>query len=402
MTEGWAKKLLGDVITLQRGFDLPERERAVGAVPIVSSSGITGYHSASKVRAPGVVTGRYGTLGEVFYVDADFWPLNTTLWVKDFKGNHPHYVCYLLKTLNLGRQNAAGAVPGINRNALHMLPVRVPPYWSQEKIAFILSAYDDLIGNNTRRIKILEQMAQTLYREWFVNFRFPGYEKVKMVESEIGLIPNGWQVSGIGEVTTKVGSGATPRGGKESYQTTGISLIRSLNVYDYRFEMDDLAFINDEQARQLDNVTVEPNDVLLNITGASVGRCAMVPSYILPARVNQHVAIIRANPTKIDPFYLLDTINHDRNKQTLLGIAQGGATREALTKETIIEFQILLPPFDLIRRYGQIASQLHEQREKLSRKNEVLRITRDLLLHKLVSGEISVEQIETETAAQTV
>jgi hypothetical protein len=97
---GWTDRILGDVLTLQRGFDLAERLRVPGHVPIVSSSGVSGYHSVAKVKAPGVVTGRYGTLGEVFYVDEDFWPLNTTLWVKDFKGNHPRFVSFLLQTLN--------------------------------------------------------------------------------------------------------------------------------------------------------------------------------------------------------------------------------------------------------------------------------------------------------------
>src|SRR6266702_3604109 len=109
MKSGWTETLLGEVITLQRGFDLPERERSAGSVPIVSSSGITGYHATSKVAAPGVVTGRYGTLGQVFYLDTDFWPLNTTLWVKDFKGNDQLYISFLLRTLNLQSQNSAGA-----------------------------------------------------------------------------------------------------------------------------------------------------------------------------------------------------------------------------------------------------------------------------------------------------
>lgn len=352
-----------------------------------------------------VVASSGNTYGKVGRINSRHLPvmMNTSVirfHPRDPEVVHPGFLYAFLRSPLFRNQIEAyvigSAQPNFGPYHLKRMSMPLPPFKAQTLVADIVSAYDNLIENNTRRIKILERMAQLLYREWFVNFRFSGYEKVKMVESEIGVIPNGWQVSAIGEVTTKIGSGATPRGGKESYQTTGISLIRSLNVYDYRFEMDDLAFISDEQAQQLDNVTVVQEDVLLNITGASVGRCAMVPSYILPARVNQHVAIIRANPTKIDPFFLLDTINNDRNKQTLLGIAQGGATREALTKETIIQFQILLPPFDLIRRYGQIASQLHQQREKLSRKNEVLRSTRDLLVPKLVSTEISVQQIEKE------
>lgn len=191
---GWKHCNLGDVLTLQRGFDLPERNRQKGKIPIVSSSGISGYHSVAKVCGPGVVTGRYGTLGEVFYIHEDFWPLNTTLYVRDFKENDPLFLSYFLRTLNLAHQNVAGAVPGLNRNALHLLPVCIPPLPTQRKIAAILSAYDDLIENNTRRIAILEEMAQSLYREWFVNFRFPGHEKKRMVESPLGLIPQGWEV----------------------------------------------------------------------------------------------------------------------------------------------------------------------------------------------------------------
>ena len=199
MLTGWRQCRLGDVLILQRGFDLPERDRREGKFPIVSSSGITGYHNVAKVDGPGVVTGRYGTLGEVFYIKEDFWPLNTTLYVRDFKGNDPLFLSYFLRTLNLAHQNAAGAVPGLNRNFLYLLPVTIPPLPTQRKIAAILSAYDDLIENNTRRIAILEEMAQLLYREWFVHFRFPGHEKKRMVESALGMIPEGWKVVKVGD-----------------------------------------------------------------------------------------------------------------------------------------------------------------------------------------------------------
>jgi type I restriction enzyme S subunit len=115
----------------------------------------------------------------------------------------------------------------------------------------------------------------------------------------------------------------------------------------------------------------------------------MVPSYILPARVNQHVAIVRADPRSISPYYLLDTINNDQNKQKLLGLAQGGATREALTKDTISNFLILLPPRELVFKYGEIAGSLHIQRDTLDRQTQNLRRTRDLLLPRLLSGQAS-------------
>jgi len=308
-------------------------------------------------------------------------------------------------------------VPHISGGQILNFEIEIPPLPVQRRIAGILSAYDELIENSQRRIRLLEDMARALYREWFIHFRFPrdpsevlakeagnepaprpapkrsGSADTPLVPSPLGNIPQGWEVKTLDKVTTKVGSGATPRGGKGAYHAEGINLIRSLNIYDYQFEFDDLAFINDEQAAQLDNVTVQAHDVLLNITGASVCRCAMVPSYLLPARVNQHVAIIRADARCMDPHYLLDTINNDYNKQKLLGLAQGGATREALTKETICNFPILVPPRELLTRYGQVAGVIHAQRETLQRRNQNLRSTRDLLLPRLLSGQVALASV---------
>ena len=183
----WRECLLGDVMNLKRGYDLPHGSRSTGVFPVVSSSGVTDHHSEAKVKGPGVVTGRYGTLGQVFYIESDFWPLNTSLYVQDFKGNDPRFISYFLGTLNLGSQNAAGAVPGVNRNHLHAMDVRVPPLPVQQRIAGILSAYDELIENSHRRIRILEAMARALYREWFVHFRFPGHD----APSSPTLLPEG-------------------------------------------------------------------------------------------------------------------------------------------------------------------------------------------------------------------
>lgn len=303
------------------------------------------------------------------------------------------FVLYCINSPHLKKHLLARAQGGATREALTKTTIEdfeisQPPLVVQRRIADILSAYDDLIENNLRRMKILEEMARSLYREWFVLFRFPGHEKVKMVSSPLGPIPQGWEVVTLKDVTSKIGSGATPRGGKEAYKTEGIRLIRSLNVYDYRFEFSNLAFIDEAQAAELDNVTVATRDILLNITGASVARCCMVPSYVMPARVNQHVAIVRSDPGRADPHYVLDTINSDQNKQQLLALAQGGATREALTKETIETFPVMLPPRPLLDKYGKCAGAFHAQRETLECQAQNLRRTRDLLLPRLLSGEM--------------
>lgn len=165
----WKRMPLGEVVTLQRGFDLPASQRQFGHVPVVSSSGITFAHSEAKVKAPGVVTGRYGTIGLVFYITEDYWPLNTTLYVKDFKGNDPRFVSYLLQTIHFASYSDKSSVPGVNRNHLHLAEVDCPPIAEQRAIAAILGALDDKIDLNRRMNRTLEEMARALFKEWFVD-----------------------------------------------------------------------------------------------------------------------------------------------------------------------------------------------------------------------------------------
>lgn len=176
----------------------------------------------------------------------------------------------------------------------------------------------------------------------------------------------------LSEVTLKIGSGATPRGGKESYKSGGIALFRSLNVYDLQFDASGLAYIDDEQAGQLANVEVLPGDVLLNITGASVARCALAPSHLFPARVNQHVAILRPDPELLDGRFLNYTLVSPRHKGRLLAIAQGGATREALTKRTLEQFDIPLPPLEDQRKIAAVLAAYDELIENNLRRIEIL------------------------------
>jgi type I restriction enzyme, S subunit len=157
-------------------------------------------------------------------------------------------------------------------------------------------------------------------------------------------VKTGWVINKLGAVTAKIGSGATPLGGEEAYKPTGISLIRSLNVYDDGFREAKLARIDYEQAERLSNVVVEPNDVLLNITGASVARCCIVPVELLPARVNQHVSIIRPIKQKLNSAFLHYLLISKTYKDRLLHTGEeGGSTRQAITKAQLQEFVIQYP-----------------------------------------------------------
>lgn len=159
----------------------------------------------------------------------------------------------------------------------------IPPIEQQRKIVAQYEAASRKIRLNERMITRLEETAQTLYRKMFVD----GIDKENL--------PEGWRMGTLGEICCKIGSGATPKGGRECYVNVGTSFIRSMNVLDLRFNHDELAHITLQQAKTLDTVSVESRDVLFNITGVSVARCCMVPDSILPARVNQHVMIIRSS-----------------------------------------------------------------------------------------------------------
>ncbi len=150
--EGWEAGRLDDLLVLQRGFDLPKADRADGLIPIYAATGVTGFHNAAKVRAPGVVTGRSGSIGEVVYVQEDFWPLNTTLWGKEFPKSEPLYAYYVLSSLDLEKFNSGAAVPTLNRNDIHGLDVLVPPRDLQRQFQGIAGAL--LMQSRTHHLQI--------------------------------------------------------------------------------------------------------------------------------------------------------------------------------------------------------------------------------------------------------
>ena len=172
----------------------------------------------------------------------------------------------------------------------------------------------------------------------------------------------GWSTDSCKNLMSKIGSGATPKGGRDSYCDEGISLIRSMNVYNNRFEYKDLAHITDEQAEQLDNVTIEKSDVLLNITGASVARCCVVPDNLIPARVNQHVSIIRCKESLL-PEFVCSMFTEDNYQRLLWNIATaGGATREAITKQQIEDLVLIVPPIDLQKQFMEFVKQVDKSK----------------------------------------
>lgn len=176
--DDWKNQRLGKIVTLQRGFDLPTNSRIAGKVPVISSGGQTGWHNEAKVEPPGVVTGRYGSVGEVHYIIEPFWPLNTTLFVRNFHDNNPRYIFYLLQTLDFRRFSDKTGVPGVNRNDLHRIRINYAPLSEQKKIAEILSTWDETIDHTRKLIDAKKRRKKTLMQQLLMGKkRLPGIKK---------------------------------------------------------------------------------------------------------------------------------------------------------------------------------------------------------------------------------
>ena len=238
------------------------------------------------------------------------------------------YLYHFLRTVDFYGLATATTVPALRKSELERLPVPLPPLPEQRRIAEILDKADALRAKRRAALAQLDTFTQSIFLDMF---------------GDPATNPKGWPEVALGAHTSKIGSGATPLGGEATYKKDGIALIRSMNVRDGRFSQDGLAFIDDQQAARLDGVVVEPDDVLLNITGASVARVCRAPRDVLPARVNQHVAIIR--PTSgFDLRFLEQYLLSPSMKRRLLRIAGAGATREAITKDAIKRLTVIQPP----------------------------------------------------------
>lgn len=259
---------------------------------------------------------------------------------KDENANYK-YLYYALK-------NAKIPNTGYNRHFkwLKNIQINYPAVEKQAEIVAILDKVSSVIGKREDELSALDDLIKARFVEMFGN---------------PVLNDKRWEQKSLGDITTKIGSGATPKGGKETYQEKGITLIRSMNVHNGKFEYKDLAHISDEQGAKLDNVMIEENDVLLNITGASVARSCVVPNNILPARVNQHVCIIRCKKCII-PEFLNNLLIDDNYQELLWNIAGSGATREAITKQQVENLNIILPSIELQNEFIVFCKQIDKSK----------------------------------------
>lgn len=374
----WSDCTLGDVVTLKRGHDLPNDKRVAGDVPVVSSSGFTGFHNEPKAYPPGVVTGRYGTIGEVFFVTEPYWPLNTALYAIDFHGNDPRFVAYFLRNRLRDYQSDKAAVPGVDRNVLHKLPARCPDLPTQERIAAILANYDDLIENNQRRILLLEHSAALLFDEWFSRFRFPGSKR----EADGNSVPENWQVGALSEVVSVV-SGYPFK--SESYDSSGsYGIVTIKNVQDGEF-VQQFEMISSPPSNMDPECHLVEGDILLSLTG-NVGRtCLVVGDNLL---LNQRVAKLK--PTSLSRTSFIYCLFRSERMRAQLNAISHGVAQQNLSPIKMGSLPQLIPSMCVMDKFNDVMSPLLRQLVQLKKLSQALSTARDQLLPRLMDGRIAV------------
>jgi type I restriction enzyme, S subunit len=310
---------------------------------------------------------------------------------------HPRFYAYLFRSQlirqALSLHGGGTNISNLNQDILGRLEVPLPPKCVQCKIASVLSAYDDLIENNTRRIKILEDMAQMIYREWFVNLRFPGHEKVKTVDSEIGPIPKGWVVERIGDVVEVLGGGTPSTGSPEYwdgdimwYSPSDLTAANSMFMLSSSKKITDLG-LKKSSARMF------PANSVMMTSRATIG---VVSINTTAACTNQGFITCvpgeRVSPHQVY-FWILE------NKPKIVSLATG-ATFKEINKRTFRELPILVPTSSAESLFVESVAPMFDLVKNLIQQNANLRQSRDMLLPRLVSGEISVDV--TEMVAQGV
>lgn len=383
--------LLGDLIEFQRGYDLPKSKFVHGKYPVQSSNGILGYHHEYKVKAPSITIGRSGTVGIPHLIKTNFFPHNTALFVKDFKGNDVEYIYYLLKNLKLNEYKTGSGVPTMNRNHLHPLKIQaflgIP---TQKSIAHILSTLDQKIAINNQINTQLEQMAKTLYDYWFVQFDFPD-ENGKPYKSSGGEmvyndtlkreIPKGWEVKGLGEVEPNIITGKTPSTQNEEFFNGNIPFITIGDIRNNMFIFQTEQKLSKTGAESQSSKYL-PKDSLCVSCIATVGLIGFTTQ---KSQTNQQINSIIFKNKYNGPyfyFYLKDYF--------FVGKAKTGNTFANMNKGDFANIKMIYPSSNIIEKFFQNIVYSFQKIKKLQKQNQQLAQLRDFLLPMLMNGQVGV------------
>ena len=377
MKAGWQTRKLGEVATLQRGFDLPTQARVSGSYPLVSSSGISDTHYKSAVQGPGVVTGRSGSIGNVFFIEDDFWPLNTVLYIKDFHGNDPRFVFHLLNHFDLKRFATGTGVPTLNRNFVHDEFVFMPTsVTEQQRIVTILDAAFDEIATAKANAEANLKNARALFES-----------HLQSVFEQRG---EGWVETTLSRATGGIFTG--PFGSllhKSDYVENEIPLVNPAHITEVGIEPDLRKTVTKETAVRLQNYIMRKGDVVIGRRG-EMGRCALVTDIEDGWLCGTGSFFIKPS-NRCDARYLVRFLRSSACKERLEKIA-GGAVMPNLSNTDLGNLLLLLPPIDRQMDIVQGIDDLHEETQRLEaiyqQKLAALDDLKKSLLHQAFKGEL--------------
>ncbi len=390
----WQTTKWGALAVLEYGKSLrdyePERS-SEKPFRVFGTNGPIGWHSAPLYTEPSIVVGRKGAYRGIHFSEHPFFVIDTAFYLKPISLFDIRWAYYQLKNFDINKLDSGSAIPSTSRDAFYEIPVAVPPLPTQRRISGILSAYDALIENSQRRIKILEEMARSLYREWFVNFRYPGHESVPLVPSPLGEIPQGWEVKKVQDSFVVSGGGTPSRkepefwdGGKiQWYSPSDLTGAGTMFMDDSGDHITELG-LTQSSARMF-----PPRSVMLT-SRATIGAIAINTE---PACTNQ--GFITCLTSERVPLYFLFYWLTE-NVPTFQRMASG-ATFKEISRGVFKTIDFLHPPGNIVEHFESIATPMAETLLSLQRQIQNLRRTRDLLLPRLLSGQIDVESIELQT-----
>ncbi|MDD2800121.1 MAG: restriction endonuclease subunit S [Methylococcales bacterium] len=390
--EDWNVNAISDVAPLQRGFDLPTPQLRSGPFPVVYSNGVLHCHNKAVVTAPGVVTGRSGTIGKVNFIESDYWPHNTTLWVTSFKGNAPKFIYYLYQNIGLERFGTGSGVPTLNRNDVHSFSVPMPPVAEQEAIADALSDTDALIESLEQLITKKRHLKQGTMQQLLTGKkRLPGFQSQKRFKfCELGFIPDDWHCMQLPSLTDQgIGSikiGPFGSALKKEYLTKdGYKVYGQENVYENNMDIGE-RFISSEHYKKLQSCEIKAGDFLISMMG-TVGKCIIVPTGIKKGIMDSHLLRLRLNSGKLNSSFLAQLfetrIVFDQVKQLSVG-----GIMEGLSSKIIKSLNLPIPT---IQEQLSIAEALSDMDTEITALETQLAKTRSLkqgMMHNLLSGRI--------------
>lgn len=386
MSDNWVVQKLEDFVVFRNGKSI--KAGTDGAYPVYGSNGVIGS-SDQYMYENAIVLGRVGAYcGSVERCHGRFWASDNTI-VVEVEGNQANtqYVYYLLNHARLNQHAGGAAQPLLTQSRLKPLKFALPPLAIQERIASILSAYDDLIENNTRRIAILEEMAQRLYEEWFVNFRFPGHEEVEFE----GDLPKGWREA-IVEDFGRVVTGKTPTKSRDEFFGGDIPFVRLPDMHGNVFVTSTTDTLSALGADSQKEKAIPAGSLCVSCIG-TVGIVVLTSEI---CQTNQQInSLVPHDPRSREfLFFALRSL-----KDTIERYAATGATMANLSRGKFAALTLTQPSEETVGQFHQITSPMIDGVLNLQRKNTNLRAQRDLLLSKLVSGEIDVSSAEVEMEA---